>query len=197
MKRRTALKYSGIGLGFSLSGMSLISLISSCKQDVAAGKTASVLSQNELEFIYSLSDTILPETNTPGALAVGAPEFIQLFVSKIYTPEQLSEFRDNIIQLDNSCKEKFNNTLANCTPVEKHEFVASLETGDLTPPVSIWGNPVSEGSPLPFYKQLKSMVLWAYFSSEKVGKEVLLYQQLAPDYKGCVDVTPETRLASI
>ena len=197
MKRRTALKYSGLGLGLSLGGASLISLISSCKEDVAAGKTVSLLSQKELEFVYSISDIILPTTNTPGALDVGAPDFIQHFVSKVYSPEGLSEFRQEIIKLDEECRSKYGKSLSGCSPVEKHEFVKSLESGDLIPSMNIWGNSVSDGSPKPFYKDLKSMVLWAYFSSEKVGKEVLLYQQLAPDYQGCVAVTAETRLPSI
>lgn len=197
MKRRTALKYSGVGLGLSLSGLSLVQLISSCKQEVVAGKTQSVLSQTELEFVYSLCDTVLPETQTPGALEVGVPEFIQVFVSKVYDPEQLSAFRDEILKLDSACASRFGHGLSSCTPIEKHDFVAELESDVVQPPVNIWGNNVNEGSPMSFYKQLKSMMIWGYFSSEKVGKEVLLYQQLAPDYKGCVDVSPETRLPSI
>ncbi|MEP7266567.1 MAG: gluconate 2-dehydrogenase subunit 3 family protein [Saprospiraceae bacterium] len=197
MNRRESLKLSGLAIGMGISGSALISIISACKQDISAGVNPSILSKDEFLFVEEIAETILPKSNTPGAKDAGVTTFIDHFISRIYTADQLKDFKLDLSVLQQKCQSQFNKALSKCSLEQKKEFVKSIESDKYAPAVSIWGNPVHEGDELPFYKKLKSMILWGYFSSEKVGKEVLLYQQLAPDYQGCVDVNGETRLASI
>jgi len=185
-------------LGFTLSGSALLSLIASCKSEVSSGVGLQALEKDNFAFMETLAEIILPKTaESPGAGDVQVSSFIDSFVSKVYDEPAIKQFNDDIAILEKECKAKYGKILVSCDDKEKVEFVKGLESSEYEPAVNIWGNQVFEGSEMPFYKQLKSMILWAYFTSEKVGKEVLTYQQLAPDYQGCVDVTAETRLRSI
>lgn len=197
MKRRSIIKLSGLGLGLTLTGGAFVSLLSSCKQDVANGVASKVLGKNTLLFLDELAEIILPKTDTPGAKDVQVAAFIDHFISKAYDSKSQTDFKINLNQLQEACETKFDKDLTACTKQEKIAFVTGLESKGYNPSVSIWGNTVNDGDQLPFYKQLKSTIMWAYFGSEDVGKNVLLYQQLAPNYIGCVDVTDETRLPSI
>lgn len=198
MKRREALRISGISLGFGISGIGMSSLISSCKQDVASGKSISFLDESQLKFVSTLADVILPATaNGPAAIEVKTAEFINHFIDKVYNEEAKSRFSKELEQLIAQCKTLSGKPMNELDDAQKKDFVGKLESDGYVPAKSIWGNPVEDGSPLPFYKELKSLIMMAYFGSEKVGKEVLVYAQLAPNFLGCVDVTSETRLRSI
>ena len=39
-----------------------------------------------------------------------------------------------------------------------------------------------------FFAKMKELTLTGYFTSEKVGKEVLNYDPIPGDYKGCRDI---------
>ncbi|WP_332910775.1 gluconate 2-dehydrogenase subunit 3 family protein [Algoriphagus boritolerans] len=39
------------------------------------------------------------------------------------------------------------------------------------------------------YRSLKSTVLWAYFTSEGIGKNVLSYDPIPGEFKGCIPVS--------
>lgn len=197
MKRREALKISGKGIGLGLSAGALMNVITSCRNDVNNQVNTRVFSSEEFEFMEELSEVILPKADTPGAKEVEVAAFIDHFVSKVYDNNQLAGFKKNLRKLIGKCRSEFGEEMIQLNAEDKISFVKSLESSDLLPEINIWGNVVDKGSELPFYKQLKSMILWGYFSSEKVGKEVLLYQPLAPGYQGCVDVTEETRLPSV
>ena len=197
MNRRESLKLSGLAIGMGISGSAIISMIASCKQDIASGVKSSILAKEEFLFVEELAEIILPRTKTPGAKDAGVATFLDHFISKIYTADQLKDFKKELSALQQQYQTKYNKTFAESSVDQKNEFVKSLESNNYVPTISIWGNPVHDGEELSFYKKLKSMILWGYFSSEKVGKEVLLYQQLAPNYQGCVDVNSDTRLPSI
>ncbi len=197
MKRREAIKISGLGLGFTLSGATLMSVISSCKHDLPKELSLQVLNQSEFEILSELAETILPKSDTPGAKDARVAEFIDLFISKIYPEELQIDFKSGLADLNQQCTAINSKGISSCSSDERNQFLSSIESSDYVAPVSIWGNSVEEGSALPFYKQLKQMVMWGYFSSEIVGKEVLLYQVLAPGYQGCVDITNEMKLPSV
>lgn len=197
MKRREALKLSGIGLGFTLSGATLMSVISSCKQDLLKELNLQVLNQAEFDILNELSETILPKSDTPGAKDARVAEFIDLFISKIYPEELQIDFKSGLAELNQQCIHLTGKDISSCSSEERIQFISSIEEDNYIAPVSIWGNTVEEGSELPFYKQIKQMSMWGYFSSEIVGKEVLLYQVLAPGYQGCVDLMDEMRIPSV
>ncbi len=43
-----------------------------------------------------------------------------------------------------------------------------------------------EQEPVGFYRQLKSMALWGYFSSEEIGMKHLNYDPIPGEYRGCI-----------
>ena len=50
----------------------------------------------------------------------------------------------------------------------------------------VWGTTVGEQGPIGFYRSLKSMVLWAYLSSEEIGKNVLNYDPIPGPFLPCI-----------
>ena len=61
----------------------------------------------------------------------------------------------------------------------------------------VWGTAVGEQKPVGFYRQLKSQALWAYFSSEEIGKNVLNYDPIPGEYLGCNPVSDVGKVWSL
>jgi hypothetical protein len=66
--------------------------------------------------------------------------------------------------------------------------VASTGTSPKFAP-KVWGTGVGPQEPVGFYRDLKSAVLYAYFSSEEIGKNVLSYDPIPGEYRGCMPLS--------
>jgi len=55
----------------------------------------------------------------------------------------------------------------------------------------------SGGLAVPFFKMLKDLTYEGYFTSEKVGKEVLRFDPIPGSYQGCIPLEDVGRLWTI
>ena len=53
----------------------------------------------------------------------------------------------------------------------------------------LWGNKVKDEGEVAFYRQFKGLVLFGYFSSEAVGKNVLNYDPVPGKFVGCMPLS--------
>ena len=84
MNRRNALKGLGLSIGYTIATPTIISMLQSCKTEVDLW-VPSFFTMDEGIVVKNLIDLILPKTqNTPGALEVNVPEFLDVYISKTY-----------------------------------------------------------------------------------------------------------------
>ncbi len=81
MKRRDALRNTALILGYAVSATTVTAVLNGCTSEstsaTAAAKAASgpeFFTSDEFALISELTETILPETSSPGAKSVGVPE---------------------------------------------------------------------------------------------------------------------------
>lgn len=82
--------------------------------------------------------------------------------------------------------QKTGKSFTDCSTDERDEILKEMESIPLNPDRYIWGNRVSKGEPNSFYRQLKGQILFAYFSSEQVGKQVFSYDPVPGKFVGCI-----------
>jgi hypothetical protein len=87
--------------------------------------------------------------------------------------------------LEDECKDQTGKNFINLDEQGKTDFVDAQEAKGGSLPFNLWGNQLGPGENLTFYRELKSMILWGYFTSEKVGTEVLTYNPIPGSYVGC------------
>lgn len=167
----------------------LLSLLQSCKEQKRVDWVPQFLSQDQAVFVSSFVDTILPKTETPGALDVKVDIFIDLMYAKAYDEGAQQYVVAEIEKFNTNCKNDFGDVFANLTPEDKTAVLkkAEAETAKFNP--GVWGTAVGEQKPVAYYRQLKSMALWAYFSSEEVGKNILSYDPIPGEYLGCIPLS--------
>lgn len=106
-----------------------------------------VLDEPQREMLAAIAETIIPETNTPGAIEAGVPEFVELILSDWHTAEERQPVLDGMAALDRACLETRGRRFAACGEAEQAEALAAVEGSEM-------------------FAVLKSLVVNGYFTSE-------------------------------
>lgn len=197
MNRRDALRKTGLLAGSAVAAPTLLSLLQSCSETQRLNWIPIFLNENQAAFISSFVDTLLPKTETPGALDVKTDIFLDLVYAKIYPPEGQAKVKVDIDQFNVDCKAKYGKVFAELSKEDKTSCLKDQEENTATFNRGVWGTAVGEQKPVGFYRQLKSQALWGYFSSEEIGKNVLNYDPIPGEYRGCVPVREVGRVWSL
>ncbi|MDA0708307.1 MAG: gluconate 2-dehydrogenase subunit 3 family protein [Proteobacteria bacterium] len=189
MDRRSALKKAGVLAGSAVAIPSLFSLLQSCKDENRLDWQPLFFTETEAKTISVLVDTILPRTDTPGALDVKSDMFIDKVIAKTYDEEAQKKMRSEIAAFNSDCEKNFGGTFneLNASDREKVLQAAEKNSGKFSP--GVWGTAVGKQEPIGFYRSIKSMAIWAYFSSEEIGKNVLAYDPVPGTFEPCIPVS--------
>jgi glucoside 3-dehydrogenase (cytochrome c) hitch-hiker subunit len=144
----------------------------------AAAWTPSVLTPRQNEAIISLTELIIPATETPGAKAALVNRFVDHVLSTA-DAKQRSEFTRGLTWLDDRCRARVGKDVAGATAAEL--------TTVLTP-LAAEGTPSAGDAPgVTFFRTIKSMTITGYYTTE-IG----LRQELGDDgrmmlaaFEGC------------
>lgn len=185
MDRRNALKKTGLLTGAAVVIPTFLSLLQSCKTETRLEWEPLFLTKNEALFVSSLVDMILPQTETPGALDVKVDMFLDKVFAKTYVTEAQQKVRLEMAQFNADCKQQFGDTFLNLNKSDKDAMLRLAETKSGKFNGSIWGTAAGKQEPVGFYRSLKSMAIWAYFSSVEIGEKVLNYDPIPQEYDGC------------
>ena len=189
MNRRNALRKTALLAGSAVAAPSLFSLLQSCKQQSRLEWTPQFLNEDQARFITSFVDTILPQTDTPGALDVKTDIFLDLVFAKTYDKKAQEYVVVEIDKFNANCKSNFGKVFAELSEEDKTAALqnAESESGKFNP--AIWGSAVGQQEPVGFYRSLKSMAIWGYFSSEEIGLNHLSYDPVPGEFKGCIPLS--------
>ena len=164
---------------------SLLSLFQSCKTENRLDWQPAFLKEKEAKTISTLVDMILPRTETPGALDVKADMFIDKVFAETYDITGQKNIRAEIATFNADCKKKFGAIFTDLNEADRTKVLQEAEATTEKFSPGIWGVSIGEQKPIGFYRSLKSMAIWAYFTSEEMGKKVLSYDPIPGNYNPC------------
>ena len=177
MKRRDAFKNLSLFVYGSLT-LPATSLLNSCSpSSKKVDWNPKYLNEDEAFFLNEISNTIIPNTEFPGALAVGVPKEIEDYVFNVFENDKIENFRNELNQLDGHL---------NNSDTEKSFYKSSLKEK------VVILNKLQESNKKPhrdIYLKIKSSVATSYFKSEVGATQVLRYNGpsvVLGDYKGCI-----------
>lgn len=189
MNRRNALRKTALMAGSAMAAPSLFSLLQSCKQQNRLEWEPLFFSEDQARFVSAFVDTILPRTDTPGALDVKTDIFLDLIVAKTYDTKAQQNMASEIDKFNAETKASFGKFFADLNEDDKKAVLkkAEAETAKFNP--RVWGTAVGDQKPVGFYRSMKSMALWGYFSSEEIGKNHLNYDPIPGEFRGCIPLS--------
>lgn len=189
MNRRNALKKTAILTGSALGVPSLFSLLKSCKQQSRMEWVPLFLNEEQAKFISAFVDTLLPRTATPGGLDVKTDIFLDLIFAMTYNASAQQNLVDEMEKFNEDCRKSQGKVFADLGQEDRNAFLKKMEATSPKFNPKVWGSAVGEQQPVGFYRNLKSMVLWGYFSTEEIGLNHLKYDPVPGEYRGCVPLS--------
>jgi len=190
MKRRDALKNIGLTIGYGMAAPSLLQLLQSCQQEIEPW-IPEFLSHDEGVILENLVNLILPKTDdTPGALDVNVPKFIDLVLSKGTLEEQQLEIKEGFSEITKA----LNIPEAGVSELKTKDYDALLAKYFKVDKAQIEKFEDNEVDKLIFdtLKHIRSQSIWAFKSTKSIGKEVLAYDPIPGNAIGCISVQDAT-----
>ncbi|MCL8008646.1 gluconate 2-dehydrogenase subunit 3 family protein [Gelidibacter japonicus] len=193
MNRRDALKGMGLSLGYIIATPTILSMLQSCS--TKAEKWVPLFhSDIQALVLEGLVDLILPKTkDTPGALDVNVPKFIDLYVAEALTDEDKETYKLGFEAVMDELG------IPNVEPDPEQPI--KLKTEDLDAILSKYLR-ISKAQRLAYITEehlvfmtlltIRDQTVWAYKTSKEIGKNVLVYDPVPGEQKGCISVEEAT-----
>ena len=148
---------------------------------------APVLSATDVALLDEIADTMLPETETPGAKAAGVGPFMALMVADAYSPEEQELFTEGLRTLERECTDEHGHSFARATPAERLSLLKRLDEEQHE--YSAGG-----GDERPHYfRMMKELALLGYFTSEIGCKQAMRFAETPGRYEPCIPYAPGDR----
>ncbi|MEI6865513.1 gluconate 2-dehydrogenase subunit 3 family protein [Flavicella sp.] len=198
MDRRTALKNLTMSMGYAVAAPTLVSILSSCTTEVSTWEPV-FFTAEEKKMVIQLVDVIIPESAVVGGLDVNIPQFMDLMFKDIEKESNQKLFRNGAQLFATRFKEKFGISVLDGKKDEFEELLTqyfNLSESKSKEILRFQKKPIDKvlRDKKDIYNVYKFLLFVRYYSiygyctSEKVGEEVLSYDPIPGDYKGCISV---------
>ena len=174
MNRREALKSVGFIFGTTIIGAE--AFLSGCVNSMGSFK----LSENDLIFLNTFAESILPETNTPGAKEADVASFMNSIVSDFYSTGEQKIFKDGISSVNQMARSKSDTTFIQLSAEDKNALLTLLEK-------EAQGYFETHNKGDHFYIMYKQLSVWGYLSSEIVARNAFIHAPLIEKYIGTIN----------
>lgn len=149
-------------------------VLTSCVTDEKEQIPTSFFSDNQMLLISSIAESILPKSDTYGALDLGVPHFIDLYVKNCFSRDK---------------QETFLSALNNYSTLLIKKNIDYKQTSKTLTAQLISDEKGEDEEQKKFVKAMKELTLKGYFSTEKAINQHFNYNMTPGVYKGCE--TPE------
>jgi hypothetical protein len=189
MKRREVLQQAGAILGYAITGPALAGILNGCRATPELAFKPEFFSADQASLVATLTEIIIPRTDTPGAIDAGVPMFIDRMLKEIYLKESQDAFLKGLSDFDNGARKSYGKAFMDCSDEEKLSYFKSQHDAVMDKSGSgysggFWAS--TEKNTKPFMVELKELTLLGFFTSEPGATKVLQYNQVPGPYKGCV-----------
>ncbi len=182
MDRREALKRVGIVMGGALSAPLMSGMLSGCQPpSSSAGYVLKKLTAAQSELVATVSELIIPETDTPGARAAEVNLFVDLMMDEWYPDKDVDQFLAGLADVDQRAQNAHTANFVDLTDDQQIAILTELEAEALS------AN--GAGDDVPFFTRIKELTLTGYYTSEIGASQELKYVHTAGSYRGDVPYT--------
>ena len=175
-------------LGFSLTEEQMTYLASAPDY---SSKNADLLSTGQRKIIAAMAETIIPRTETPGAIDAGVPHFIELMVADWFNDQEREIFMSGLKAMESEIPKKYGKSF-DALPAEQQAVI--LDSMEKAASDSSWyqqGNTQRAFvSDAPFICQVKELTAWGFFTSEVGATQVLRSNIMPMRFDGDIALSP-------
>jgi hypothetical protein len=177
MNRREAIARVSLIVGGTIIGSDLF--LSGCKPEKK--KVETVLTRDSLALINEISETILPQTSTPGAKEANVGHFMIDFVNDCYSAPDRAIFIQGLAAIDKRSMKAYHDNFMQINEQQRLELLTNLDVEQKE-----YTKSKNETSPNHYFRMMKELTLLGYFTSEVGCTKALRYVPIPGKYIGCI-----------
>jgi hypothetical protein len=129
--------------------------------------------------VADLSETIIPKTDTPGALDAGVPQWVELIVQDCLEAGDQKIITDGLVEVEKRSNERFTKPFAKLATSERIELLTALEQESK-----------KAGTTKAFIRQFKDLVKFTYVNSEVGGTQALEWILVPARWEPAMELKP-------
>jgi gluconate 2-dehydrogenase gamma chain len=174
-----------------LIGATTIPTLAGCKAMMGSD---GALDDVQMRLLTAIADTIIPKTDTPGAVDTGVPKQISGMLKEWASAETKAEITGAIAAIG-----KLDKDFAGLDAVKRKALLVKYDAEALKPgppskkkqhALSMMNGPPTMN---PDYVRLKSLIINLYYASEAANTKELVFEPVPGKFVASLKVTPETR----
>ena len=135
-------------------------------------------SANEMAFLTALSGTVMPKTETAGAVEAGVPAVLQDLASVWGDDGYRRYWREGIAAMSTALTQASGPDFVDMSPQARLDSLRQYDA-------DVFDDVVTDA----FYRDAKSTILQAYYMSELGATEELAYEPVPGEWIGCVPLS--------
>lgn len=186
MNRREALKRVAWLMGGSVSASAILAVQKGYSATTSAGSKPSILNAPQMDIVTALAEIIIPRTDTPGAVDVGVPGFIDLMLKDVYTEKDRDRYLAGLATFDAAAQSEHGNRFVKLEPTQQATLVRKFHDAAVVEERRLQG--AHARLERPFMLMTKELTLLGFFTSEVGATQVLQYVAVPGSYHACVPV---------
>ncbi len=173
MNRREALIRMALLIGASTVGLRLQSAEPAAKP----GEGGVTWDTGDLALLDEIGDTIIPETDVPGAKAAGIGAFIAMMLRDCYSSQEQAVVHEGVANLAKTFETRFGVPFIRGKAEDRTAFLNELDREQKHATAERHAGPH-------YFRVLKELTVLGYFSSEIGGTKALQYVEVPGGFNG-------------
>lgn len=152
---------------------------------------------DQRKLVETVTELILPTTDTPGAREAGVPDFIEMMLVEWFYDDERADFLEGLGRFDALAKETSGRSFVESSEADQVEILKRLEKEGGQQMAAAGASPFAafmEKKPLPaIFQSLKQLTLVGYYTSEIGGTQELRYEPIPGGFESCIEVGKHAR----
>ncbi|HUR12035.1 MAG TPA: gluconate 2-dehydrogenase subunit 3 family protein [Flavitalea sp.] len=177
MTRREALSRVSLLLGGTIIGANLF--LEGCKPSDQKAKTGVAFDEEDVAYLDEIAETIIPQTNTPGAKAAKVGTFMTVMIRDCYDEKDQKAFREGMNKLNDASEKKFDKRFMEADAKQRHDLLVEIDKE-----AKEHNKNKKKDDANHYFRLMKELTLLGYFTSKEGMTEALRYVESPGAYKG-------------
>ncbi|MEL6688418.1 MAG: gluconate 2-dehydrogenase subunit 3 family protein [Pseudomonadota bacterium] len=177
-RRETIASLLAISTSGALAACSANETRSQADPDLDFATPTTFFTEAEMVFFSAVANTIIPDTETAGAVGAGVPETIQDLASVWGDNNYRRYWRVGLRELNKALKASSGESFLDIDRASQQKALVDYDA-------KVFDGSVQNG----FYRDLKSTVIDAYYKSEIGASQELAYEPVPGEWIGCVPLS--------
>lgn len=184
MDRREALKRTALLMGGMVSAPAVMGVLKGCTAKPGIDWKLVFLKEDQASLVSTVSEIIIPRTDTPGAKEVGVPSFIDQMLNEVYSKEDQEYFTKGLTEFSARAKQEMGEEFNDLDEEDQAAFVKKVHDEAVNAE-----NTTDPAPKRPFILNMKELTMLGFFTSEVGATQILQYVPVPGAYKGCIPLS--------